>query len=71
MFPRQDRARRRDRPRGPHDGWDESDPPQKWGVMRSQKEVRWGIPLFDHMTGRSRPHLSLREGFKVSHRPPV
>ena len=32
--------------------------------MRSQKAVRWGIPLFDRLTGRSRPHLSLREGLE-------
>ena len=32
--------------------------------MRSQKEVRFGTPLFDRLTGRSRPHLSLREGLE-------
>ena len=32
--------------------------------MRSQKEVRCGIPLFARMTGRYRPHLSLREGLE-------
>ena len=50
------------RPKGPHDGWDESDPPKKWGVMRSRKAMRLCSALFDRMTGRSRPHLSLREG---------
>ena len=39
-------------------------PPPQVGVMRSQKAVRWGIPLFDRMTGRSRPNLSLREGLE-------
>ena len=32
--------------------------------MRSQKEVRCGTPLFALMTGRYRPHLSLREGLQ-------
>ena len=32
--------------------------------MRSRKEMRFGIPLFDRMTGRYRPHLSLREGLE-------
>ena len=36
--------------------------------MRSQKEVRFGIPLFARMTGRSRHHLSLRE--KAQNSPP-
>ena len=39
-------------------------PPKKRGGMRSQKEVRCGIPLFARMTGRYRPHLSLREGLE-------
>ena len=39
-------------------------PPPKWGVMRSQKEVLCGTPLFGRMTGRFRPHLSLREGLE-------
>ena len=43
-------------------GWDESDPPQNRGVMRSQKEVRFGTLFSARLTGRSRPHLSLREG---------
>ena len=32
--------------------------------MRSQKEVRCNAPLSDRMTGRYRPHLSLREGLE-------
>ena len=44
-----------------------SDPPKKWGVMRSRKAGICNMPLFDRMTGRSRPHLSLREG---SEQPP-
>ena len=32
--------------------------------MRSQKGVLCGTPLFGRMTGRSRPHLSLREGLE-------
>ena len=32
--------------------------------MRSQKAVRCGILLFARMTGRYRPHLSLREGLQ-------
>ena len=45
---------------------DESDPPQTRGVMRSQKEMRFGIPFLARMTGRSRPHLSLREGSETA-----
>ena len=48
-------------------GGDESAPPKKWGVMRSRKAGICNMPLFDRMTGRSRPHLSLREG---SEQPP-
>ena len=48
-------------------GWDESDPPKNRGVMRSQKEVRFGTLFSARLTGRSRPHLSLREG---SEQPP-
>ena len=36
-------------------------PPPKWGVMRSRTAIRCNISLFDRLTGRSRPHLSLRE----------
>ena len=50
------------RPRGRMMAGTRATPPQKWGVMRSQKAVRFGTPLFDRLTGRSRPHLSLREG---------
>ena len=50
------------RPKGRMMAGTRATPPQKWGVMRSQKEVRFGTPLFDRLTGRSRPHLSLREG---------
>ena len=32
--------------------------------MRSQKAGSCNMPLFDLMTGRSRPHLSLREGLE-------
>ena len=42
-------------------------PPPKWGVMRSQKEVLCGTLFSALMTGRYRPHLSLREG---SEQPP-
>ena len=42
-------------------------PPQSGGVMRSRKAMRLCSALFDRMTGRSRPHLSLREG---SEQPP-
>ena len=43
-------------------GGDVSDPPKNRGVMRSFVEVGCDIPLLGPMTGRSRPHLSLREG---------
>ena len=32
--------------------------------MRSRKAMRLCSALFDRMTGRSRPHLSLREGLE-------
>ena len=32
--------------------------------MRSRKEMRFGIPFFDRMTGRYRTNLSLREGLE-------
>ena len=35
-----------------------------WGVMRSQKEVLCGTLFSARLTGRSRPHLSLREGLE-------
>ena len=45
-------------------GWDVSDPPQNRGVMRPFVAVGCDIPLLGPMTGRSRPHLSLREGLE-------
>ena len=39
-------------------------PPKSGGVMRSRKAMRLCSALFDRMTGRSRPHLSLREGLE-------
>ena len=41
---------------------DVSDPPQNRGVMRSLTDGICGMPLFRPPWGRSRPHLSLREG---------
>ena len=52
------------RPRAACRGWDVSDPPQNRGVMRPFVAVGCGIPLLGPMTGRSRPHLSLREGLE-------
>ena len=43
---------------------DESDPPKNRGVMRTRIAGIWGMPLSGPMTGRSRPHLSLREGLE-------
>ena len=37
-------------------------PPPNRGVMRTRIDGIWGMPLSGPMTGRSRPHLSLREG---------
>ena len=37
-------------------------PKKKWGVMRTRIDGICGMPLSGPMTGRSRPHLSLREG---------
>ena len=39
-------------------------PPPNRGVMRPFVEVGCDIPLLGPMTGRSRPHLSLREGLE-------
>ena len=39
-------------------------PPQNRGVMRTRIAPLCGIPLSGPMTGRSRPHLSLREGLE-------
>ena len=50
------------RPRGRMMAGTRATPPQKWGVMRSQKEVLCGTLFSARLTGRSRPHLSLREG---------
>ena len=41
-----------------------SDPPKNRGVMRPFVAVGCDIPLLGPMTGRSRPHLSLREGLE-------
>ena len=46
---------------------DVSDPPQNRGVMRSRTDGIWNMPLSWPPWGRSRPHLSLREG---SEQPP-
>ena len=43
---------------------DGSDPPQNRGVMRPKVDARWGVPLLSAPWGRSRPHLSLREGLE-------
>ena len=43
---------------------DGSDPPQNRGVMRSLTDGICGMPLFRPPWGRSRPHLSLREGLE-------
>ena len=52
------------RPRGRMRGRTRATPPPKWGVMRSRKAMRLCSALSDRMTGRSRPHLSLREGLE-------
>ena len=49
-------------------GWDVSDPPKNRGVMRPFVAVGCYIPLLGPMTGRSRPHLSLREGSETAAR---
>ena len=43
---------------------DVSDPPQNRGVMRSRTDGRCYMPLYRTPWGRSRPHLSLREGLE-------
>ena len=43
-------------------GWDVSDPPKNRGVMRSRTDGICTMPLYRPPWGRSRPHLSLREG---------
>ena len=50
------------RPRGRMMAGDVSAPPPNRGVMRPFVAVGCDIPLLGPMTGRSRPHLSLREG---------
>ena len=45
---------------------DESDPPQKWGGHVTPIAVLSGTPLSGPMWGRSRPHLSLREGSELA-----
>ena len=39
-------------------------PPKNRGVMRPKVDARWGVPLLSAPWGRSRPHLSLREGLE-------
>ena len=41
-----------------------SDPPKNRGVMRSRTDGIWNMPLYRPPWGRSRPHLSLREGLE-------
>ena len=41
-----------------------SDPPKNRGVMRSRTDGIWDMPLCRTPWGRSRPHLSLREGLE-------
>ena len=45
-------------------GGDVSDPPQNRGGMRSRTDGRCTMPLYRPPWGRSRPHLSLREGLE-------
>ena len=45
-------------------GGDVSDPPKNRGVMRSRTDGICGMPLYRPPWGRSRPHLSLREGLE-------
>ena len=47
---------------------DESAPPPNRGVMRPKVDARWGVPLLSAPWGRSRPHLSLREGSETAPR---
>ena len=50
------------RPKGRMMARTRAPPPKKWGVMRTRIDGICGMPLSGPMTGRSRPHLSLREG---------
>ena len=43
---------------------DGSDPPQNRGVMWPKVDARCDVPLLSAPWGRSRPHLSLREGLE-------
>ena len=54
------------RPRGRMMAEDVSDPPQNRGVMRSRTDGIWNMPLCGTPWGRSRPHLSLREGSETA-----
>ena len=47
---------------------DVSDPPLNRGVMRSRIDGIWNMPLSRPPWGRSRPHLSLREGSETAPR---
>ena len=47
---------------GPHVGLGRERPPKNRGVMRSRTDGIWNMPLYRPPWGRSRPHLSLREG---------
>ena len=51
------------RGKGENDG---SDPPQNRGVMRPKVDARCDMPLLSAPWGRSRPHLSLREGSETA-----
>ena len=54
------------RPKGRMLAGDVSDPPQNRGVMRSRTDGIWDMPLCRTPWGRSRPHLSLREGSETA-----
>ena len=54
------------RTRGRMMAGDVSDPPPNRGVMRSRTDGRWNMPLCRTPWGRSRPHLSLREGSETA-----
>ena len=47
---------------------DESDPPKKWGGhVTPDSGAEWHASIRPH-AGRSRPHISLREGSETAHR---
>ena len=52
------------RPRGRMRGRTRATPPKSGGSCGPEKRCACGSALFDRMTGRSRPHLSLREGLE-------